>query len=95
VLRRSRAPLARVAGQVRGEEHARDLDAELLELPGGLDGQRRAGRVAPQQDPGEPARGDLVDDAVDHLGDRRERLVRGGHVVAGQLDRVDGEPAAP
>ena len=88
------APFGGVTEQLRAEEHPLDVHPALLQLPGRLHGERGARGVAPQQDPGQASRGDLGDDLLDHLRHRRERLALGGHVVTGQLDGVDRQPAA-
>lgn len=89
------APPGGVAEQLRAEEHALDLHAPLLQPPGGLHRQGGARGVAPQQDPGQSAAGDLLDHRAGHLRHRGERLVAGGRVVAGQFDGVDRAARGP
>ena len=61
------APVGGVTEQLRAEEHPLDVHPALLQLPGRLHGERGARGVAPQQDPGQAAPGDLGDDLLDHL----------------------------
>ena len=88
------APAVGGAGQLRGQEHPLDACPALLQRPGRRHGERGARGVTPQHHPGQAPSGDLRDDPGHHRSQRRERLGAGGQVVAGQLDRVDRDPAA-